>query len=70
MSFHKLTLAELQQKFTAGEVTASDIARAYCLRIGQVEPKVRAYCDQCKQATMDQAEALDANSRGGARRFP
>jgi len=47
MSLHKLTLAELQQKFTAGEVTASDIARAYLLRINQIEPRVRAFVTQC-----------------------
>ena len=29
MSLHKLTLCELQRKFTAGEVSAKEIARAY-----------------------------------------
>lgn len=67
---HKLTLAELQHKFTAGEVTASDITRAYFLRINQVEPRVRAFVTQCKQATMDQAEALDRKLKGWRKTLP
>ena len=53
---HKLTLADLQKKFTAGEVTACDIVQAYTLRINQVEPKVKAYITQTKDAAMAQAE--------------
>ena len=30
---HKLTLCELQRKFTAGDVTATEIVRAYFLRV-------------------------------------
>src|SRR5687768_9851971 len=70
MSLPKLTLAELQHKFTAGEVTATDIARAYFLRINQVEPRVRAFVTQCKQATMDQAEALDRALKGWRKTLP
>jgi len=70
MSLHKLTLAELQQKFTAGEVTALDIARAYFLRINQIEPRVRAFVTQCKQATVDQAEALDRKLKGWRKTLP
>jgi len=70
MSLHKLTLAELQHKFTAGEVNASDIARAYFLRINQVEPRVRAFVTQCKQAMMDQAEALDRKLKGWRKTLP
>ena len=29
---HKFTLSELQRKFTAGDVTATEIVRAYFLR--------------------------------------
>ena len=39
MSIHKLSLYELHEKFTAGEVTATEIVRAYGLRIGQVESR-------------------------------
>jgi len=50
MSLHKLTLCELQRKFTAGEVSAKEIARAYFLRIGQVEPKVKGLRDDAERA--------------------
>ena len=55
MSLHKLSLCELQKKFTAGEVTATEIVRAYFLRIGQVEPKVKAYVSQTREAALAQA---------------
>ena len=43
MALFKLTLKELQEKFTSGEITAGEIARAYLLRVSQVEPKIKAY---------------------------
>jgi aspartyl-tRNA(Asn)/glutamyl-tRNA(Gln) amidotransferase subunit A len=64
MALHKLTLCELQKKFTAGEVTATEIVRAYFLRIGQVEPKVKAYVTQVKESALAQAEALDRKLKG------
>ncbi len=67
---HKLTLADLQKKFTAGEVTACDIVQAYTLRINQVEPKVKAYITQTKDAAMAQAEALDQKLKGWRRTMP
>ncbi len=70
MSLHKLTLQELQRKFTAGEVSACEIVRAYTLRINQVEPKVKAYITQTKDAAMAQAEALDEQLRGWRRTLP
>ena len=70
MALHKLTLCELQKKFTAGEVTASEIVRAYALRIGQVEPKVRAYVTQSKEGAMAQAEALDRKLKGWRKTQP
>ncbi|GIW54429.1 MAG: hypothetical protein KatS3mg082_0833 [Nitrospiraceae bacterium] len=70
MSLHKLTLQELQRKFTAGEVTAREIVRAYSLRINQVEPKVKAYITQTKDAAMAQAEALDEQLKGWRRTLP
>ncbi len=59
MALHRLSLCELQKKFTAGEVTAAEIVRGYFLRIGQVEPKVKAYVTQAKESALVQAEALD-----------
>ncbi len=59
MSLQKLGLVELHKKFTAGEVTATEIVRAYFLRISQVEPKVKAFVTQTKEAAYQQAECLD-----------
>ena len=70
MSLHKLSLCELQKKFTAGEVTAVEIVRAYFLRIGQVEPKVRAYVTQTKEAALQQAADLDARLKGWRKTSP
>jgi aspartyl-tRNA(Asn)/glutamyl-tRNA(Gln) amidotransferase subunit A len=67
---HKLTLGDLQKKFTAGEVTARDIVQAYTLRINQVEPKVKAYITQTRDAAMAQAEALDEKLKGWRRTMP
>ena len=70
MSLHKLSLCELQKKFTAGEVTATEIVRAYFLRIGQVEPKVKAYVSQTKEAALAQASALDERLKGWRKTKP
>ena len=70
MSLHKLSLCELQKKFTAGEVTAVEIVRAYALRIGQVEPKVKAYVTQAKDAALQQAAELDAKLKGWRKTQP
>ena len=70
MSLHKLSLCELQKKFTAGEVTAVEIVRAYMLRIGQVEPKVKAYVTQAKDAALQQAAELDARLKGWRKTRP
>ncbi|MEQ1794606.1 MAG: Asp-tRNA(Asn)/Glu-tRNA(Gln) amidotransferase subunit GatA [Nitrospira sp.] len=70
MSLHKLTLCELQRKFTAGEVTAKEIVRAYFLRIGQVEPKVKAYVTTQKEQAMVQADAIDDSLKGWRKTQP
>lgn len=67
MSIHKLTLAELQRRFTAGDVTATEIVRAYFLRVTNAEPKIKAYLTQCKEAAFAQAERLDQSLKGGAK---
>ncbi len=59
MSLHKLTLCELQNQFTSGEVTATEIVRAYFVRISQVESKVKAFVTQAQESALLQAEALD-----------
>jgi len=70
MSLHKLTLCELQRKFTAGEVSAKEIARAYFLRIGQVEPKVKAYVTLQKEQALAQASAIDDSLKGWRKTQP
>jgi aspartyl-tRNA(Asn)/glutamyl-tRNA(Gln) amidotransferase subunit A len=70
MSLHKLSLCDLQKKFTAGEVTAVEIVRAYLLRIGQVEAKVKAYVTQTKEAALQQAAALDDRLKGWRKTKP
>ena len=60
MSLFKLTLKELQAKFTAGEVSAVDIARSYLLRLSQVEPKIKAYITLTpKETLLQQSQAID-----------
>jgi len=70
MSIHKLSLCELQKKFTAGEVTATEIVRGYHLRIGQVEPKVKAYLTQTKDSALAKAAALDEKLKGWRKTRP
>src|SRR5687767_1756044 len=70
MSLHKLSLCDLQKKFTAGEVTAAEIVRAYMLRIGQVESKVKAYVTQVTDSAMAHAVALDTKLKGWRKTKP
>jgi aspartyl-tRNA(Asn)/glutamyl-tRNA(Gln) amidotransferase subunit A len=70
MSLHKLTLLQLQQKFTAGEVTAREIVYAYTLRINQVEPRVKAYLTVTHDSAMEAADALDRSLKGWRKTLP
>ncbi|MGH7228303.1 MAG: Asp-tRNA(Asn)/Glu-tRNA(Gln) amidotransferase subunit GatA [Nitrospiraceae bacterium] len=70
MALYKLTLHELQQKFTNGEVTAREIVQAYSLRISQVEPKVKAFITFAKESSLAQADALDQKLKGWRRTMP
>ncbi len=70
MALYKLTLRELQERFTKGEVTACEIVQAYTLRLNQLEPKVRAYITPTKEAALVQAEALDEKLKGWRRTMP
>ncbi len=70
MALYKLTLHELQQKFTNGEVTAREIVQAYSLRISQVEPKVKAFITFAKETALAQADALDQKLKGWRRTMP
>ena len=71
MSLVKCTLKELQDRFTRGEVSAVEIARAYFLRISVVEPKVKAYITlNDKETILSQAEALDGALRAWRKTEP
>ncbi len=70
MSIHKLSLCELQKKFTTGEVTATEIVRGYFLRIGQIDHKVKAYLTQTKDSALAQAAALDEKLKGWRKTKP
>jgi aspartyl-tRNA(Asn)/glutamyl-tRNA(Gln) amidotransferase subunit A len=70
MSLHKLTLHDLQDRFTKGDVTGRDIVRAYGLRIKQAEPKVKAYVTLTHESAMAQAEALDERLKGWRKTVP
>ena len=70
MSLHKLTLHELQDRFTKGDITAQDIVRAYHLRINQVEPRIKAYVTLAKDSAMAHAEALDERLKGWRKTVP
>jgi len=70
MALYKLTLHELQQKFTNGEMTAREIVQAYSLRISQVEPKVKAYITLAKESALAEADSLDQKLKGWRRTMP
>ncbi|MEE9204980.1 MAG: Asp-tRNA(Asn)/Glu-tRNA(Gln) amidotransferase subunit GatA [Nitrospirales bacterium] len=70
MVLHKLTLRELQDKFTQGEVSAREIVHAYYLRISQVEPKIKAYITQAVDSARALAEALDQKLKNWRRTMP
>jgi aspartyl-tRNA(Asn)/glutamyl-tRNA(Gln) amidotransferase subunit A len=71
MSLFKLTLKELQEKFTCGEVSAGEIARSYLLRLSQVEPKIKAYITLTpKDTLLQQAKAIDDGLKAWRKTLP
>ena len=71
MTLFKLSLKELQDLFTRGEVTAHEIARAYLLRMSQVEFKVKAFITQTDRDTLlAQAEAIDKDLTSWRKTMP
>ena len=71
MTLFKLSLKELQDLFTAGEVTAVEIARAFLLRMSQVEVKVKAFITQTDRETLlAQAEAIDKDLTSWRKTMP
>ncbi|RMH08606.1 MAG: Asp-tRNA(Asn)/Glu-tRNA(Gln) amidotransferase subunit GatA [Nitrospirae bacterium] len=71
MSLVKLTLRELQERFTRGEVSAFEIVRAYYLRISLVEAKVKAYVTvNDKETVFAEAQALDKELKAWRKTLP
>ncbi|HQU28745.1 MAG TPA: amidase family protein, partial [Nitrospirales bacterium] len=71
MSLFKLTLKELQEKFTRGEISATEIARAFLLRLNQVESKIKAYVTlRDKDALLVQAKSIDQSLQGWRKTQP
>ena len=71
MSLVKLTLKELQDQFTRAEVRASEIVRAYYLRVSMVEPKVKAYITlNDKETVLAEAHALDQELKQWRKTMP
>ncbi len=71
MSLRKLTLFELRDKFTKGEISAVEIVKAYCQRITVAESKVKAYITTArKDALMKEADDLDYRLRGWRKTTP
>ena len=60
MTLFKLTLKELQDRFTAGDVSAEQIVRAVFLRLSVVESKVKAFITiNEKDLLLEKAQSLD-----------
>ena len=71
MTLFKLTLKELQDLFTRGEVGALEIARSFLLRMSQVEYKVKAYITPTDRDTLlAEAEAIDKDLAGWRKTQP
>ena len=71
MSLRKLTLFELKDKFTKGEVSAVEIVKAYFQRIAVAESKVKAYITKAeKDALAKEADDLDYKLRGWRKTRP
>jgi aspartyl-tRNA(Asn)/glutamyl-tRNA(Gln) amidotransferase subunit A len=71
MSLRKMTLFELRDKFTKGEISAVEIVKAYFQRIAVAESKVKAYITPAKKdALMKEADDLDYRLRGWRKTMP
>src|SRR6266849_3495667 len=65
MTLRRLTLVELRDKFTKGEVSAAEIVKAYFQRITAAEPKVKAYITTMRKDTLSK-EAGDLDHKLGS----
>ena len=71
MSLHRLGLFDLQNEFTRGTVSATEIATAFQKRLTFVEPKIKAYITPAKKETLlAYAEGVDRQLRGWRKTMP
>ncbi len=71
MSLRKLTLCELRDQFTKGEISAGEIVKAYFQRLAVAESKVKAYITPAKKdVLMKEAGDLDHKLRGWRKTTP
>src|SRR5438094_1968221 len=71
MSLHRLGLFDLQNEFTRGTVSATEIATAFQKRLTFVEPKIKAYITPTKKETLlAYAESVDCQLRGWRKTMP
>jgi aspartyl-tRNA(Asn)/glutamyl-tRNA(Gln) amidotransferase subunit A len=71
MSLRKLTLFELRDKFTKGEISAVEIVKAYFQRLAVAESKIKAYITPAKKdALMKEADDLDYRLRDWRKTMP
>jgi len=71
MTLRRLTLVELKNKFTKGEVSAAEIVKAYFQRITAAEPKVKAYITTMRKDTLTrEADDLDYKLRSWRKTMP
>src|SRR6266568_3230810 len=71
MSLHRLGLFDLQNEFTRGTVSATEIAAAFQKRLTFVEPKIKAYITPTKKETLlAYAEGVDRQLRGWRKTMP
>ncbi len=71
MSLRKLTLVELQEKFTKGEFSAAEIVKAYFQRHAVAESKVKAFITPAKKDDlMKDADGLDHKLKSWRKTHP
>ncbi|MEK6759971.1 MAG: Asp-tRNA(Asn)/Glu-tRNA(Gln) amidotransferase subunit GatA [Deltaproteobacteria bacterium] len=70
MDLTSLTIHELTEKLSAGEITSSELTAAYLKRIDAVEGSVNAYLTVTAEAAMEAAAEADKRFASGAKQGP
>lgn len=59
MQLFEMTVHELMDRLKSGEVTASEITRAYVKRISEVEDRVKAFITRTEDLALEEARSCD-----------